>query len=127
MEFETRALPETCDDIAPDRSEIRLLSQTSRCSLVHARLQAGMTALPVVHRSVDEVWYCLGGRGQLWRRLGAVDEVVHLAAGVSATIPQGTAFQWRNTGTDRLDVLISTVPPWPGATEAAQTDGPWTA
>lgn len=56
------------DTLAPDGSEIRLLSATSRGSMVHCTLNPGEVSLPVAHRTVEEVWYFLDGAGQVWRK-----------------------------------------------------------
>ena len=53
------------DAIAPDGSEIRLLTETSRGSMVHCTLNPGELSAPVAHRSVEEVWYFLEGTGQV--------------------------------------------------------------
>ena len=57
------------DVLAPDGSEIRLLAQTGRGSMVHCTLPPGRVSVAVAHRTVEEVWYCLEGAGQVWRRL----------------------------------------------------------
>ena len=57
------------DAIAPDGSEIRLLVTTARtASLVEVTLRPGRASKPVRHRTVEEVWYFLGGRGEVWLR-----------------------------------------------------------
>jgi mannose-6-phosphate isomerase-like protein (cupin superfamily) len=62
------------DVLAPDGSEIRLLAQTSRGSMVHCALPPGQVTVAVAHRTVEELWYCLRGRGEMWRRLGEAQE-----------------------------------------------------
>lgn len=123
--FATRSLPEAADTLAPDGSEIRILPQLSRGSMVHARLPPGAVAKAVRHRTVEELWYVVAGRGAMWRRQGEREEIVELAPGVALSIPVGTAFQFRNTGTEPLDVVLVTMPPWPGAEEAIPEVGPW--
>jgi mannose-6-phosphate isomerase-like protein (cupin superfamily) len=125
--FATRSLPEAPDTIAPDGSEIRILPQLARGSMVHARLPPGATSKPVVHRSVEELWYVVAGQGEMWRRRGAQEEIVPLRPGVALSIPVGTAFQFRNLGDGPLDVVLVTMPPWPGAEEAMPAAGPWAA
>lgn len=115
------------DAIAPDGSEVRLLCATPRGSMAHFRLPPGAVARPVAHRTVEELWYVVAGSGRLWRRLGERDEVVQLEPGVSATIPTGAHFQFRNDGADSLDIIAVTIPPWPGADEAYAVSGPWPA
>ncbi|GBD44437.1 hypothetical protein HRbin40_01926 [bacterium HR40] len=123
--FESRAVPEKADVIAPDGSEIRLLPVLRSGSLVHCRLQPGQTSLAVRHRSVEEFWFVLRGRGELWRRQGAQEATVPLLPGTAHTIPVGTHFQFRNTGSEPLDMVIVTMPPWPGSDEAVRVDDHW--
>jgi hypothetical protein len=42
-------------------------------------------------------------------------------------IPLDVAFQFRATGPAPLEMVIATMPPWPGEAEAVFVDGPWTA
>lgn len=123
--FETRSLPAAADTTAPDGSEIRILPQLARGSMVHARLPPGATSRPIAHRTVEELWYVLAGEGLMWRRQGEREEVVALRPGVALSIPAGTAFQFRNLGPAPLDVVLVTMPPWPGAEEAVPAAGPW--
>ena len=41
------------------------------------------------------------------------------------SISPGTKFQCRNTHTTPLKIIISTMPPWPGADEAIKVEGRW--
>jgi len=125
LPFTTRSLPEAADTLAPDGSEIRILPQLSRGSMVHARLLAGAVSRPIVHKTVEELWYVIAGRGEMWRRQGEREEIVALRPGVALSIPVGTAFQFRNTGSEPLDIVLVTMPPWPGAEEAMPASGPW--
>jgi mannose-6-phosphate isomerase-like protein (cupin superfamily) len=77
------------------------------------------------HRTVEEIWYFLSGRGEMWRRSGDQDEVVPVSSGVCITIPLGTTFQFRATGEDALAAIGATIPPWPGTGEAAIVPGRW--
>ena len=113
------------DTLAPDGSEIRLLSSTDRGSMVHCTLNPGEVSLPVAHRTVEEVWYFLEGTGQVWRKFGDEERVVDVAPGVSLSIPVGAHFQFRTTGDDPLRILIVTMPPWPGEDEAYRVPGRW--
>jgi len=117
------------DVLAPDGSEIRLLLEVGRASMVHCALPPGEVSQPVRHRTVDEVWYCIAGAAQLWRQ-GSVthdEEIVDLVPGVAVSIPLGTAFQFRATGDTALEVVITTIPAWPGADEAVSVSGHWPA
>lgn len=121
--------PSRCDVLAPDGSEIRLLVQVSGGSLVHCALQPGRVTRAVSHRSVEEVWFCLAGAGQLWRREAATaaEEIVPLEPGVAVSLPAGTTFQFRAVGPRTLELVITTMPPWPGPDEAIPAAGVWQA
>ncbi len=62
--FETRRPAAAYDVLAPDASEIRLLVSVRGGSAAHCTLPAGRTSLAVRHRTVEEVWYFLRGRGR---------------------------------------------------------------
>jgi mannose-6-phosphate isomerase-like protein (cupin superfamily) len=126
-EWATHRRSERVDVIAPDGSEIRLLGQIVGASMVHCSLPAGAVSLPVRHRTVEEVWYILSGRGQLWRSHGEQQQIVDLVPGLAVTIPLETSFQFSCTGDEPLTLAIVTSPPWPGADEAVAVDGPWSA
>ena len=80
----------------------------------------------VRHRTVEELWYFVGGRGEMWRRdAGGHESVVAVEAGVSLDIPLGTTFQFRSSGEEPLAAVGTTMPPWPGDDEAVPADGPW--
>ena len=126
MSFEHRDLPEEPDVIAPDGSEIRLLSvDAKRGSMVHCRLSPGKTTKPVRHLTVEEMWHCVGGSGALWRSFEGTEEVLELKSGVSCSIATGTCFQFRSHGPDPLEIVIATMPPWPGDDEAVLCEGKW--
>ncbi len=122
----TRKLPEALDVIAPDGSEIRFLATGERASTVHCALPPGGVSLAVRHRTVEEIWFCLEGRGEVWRKFGEEEEAVEFTPGVSLTIPLGAHFQFRNTGEEPLRFHIVTMPPWPGDDEAVRVDDHWT-
>jgi mannose-6-phosphate isomerase-like protein (cupin superfamily) len=127
MPFETMALPPAPHRPAPDGSDVRVLLAVRAASLAHFELAGGQTAHAVVHRTVDEAWYVLAGRGEMWRRLADEEAVADLAPGVCLTIPVGTRFQFRALGDEPLQVLGTTSPPWPtDRVEADVVPGPWT-
>ena len=111
------------DAIAPDGSEVRPLSRTGAGSAARFRLAAGATAVAVRHRTVDEIWFVVAGRGEMWLADDDGGRVVALQPGVCVAIGRGTAFQFR--ADDGLDVFGVTMPPWPGEGEAVRVDGPW--
>ena len=123
--FDTKRLPALPDVIAPDGSAVRILLQLSGGSMAHFELAPGQTARAVAHRTVAELWYFLGGRGEMWRKLGEDEEVVAVGPGVAVSLPQGTHFQFRSFGPEPLAAVGVTLPPWPGEDEAYTVPGPW--
>ena len=127
MTFTARQTGEAPDVIATDGSEVRILCQTGRGSMAHFTLAPGAIAKAVAHRTIDEVWYVVSGRGRMWRRLGDHEEVVEMGPGVSLSIPLGTRFQFRADGDAPLAAVAVAMPPWPGDDEAYVVKGPWQA
>ena len=121
------------DVLAPDGSEIRLLVRVSGGSMVHCTLPPGDATQAVRHRTVEEMWFCVAGAGQVWRRaavdgerhLEEMEEIVDVEPGVALSIPVGVAFQVRASGPRPLELVIATLPPWPGEDEAVRVDGVW--
>jgi mannose-6-phosphate isomerase-like protein (cupin superfamily) len=123
--FETKQLPKAADLIAPDGSDVRLLLQLVGGSMAHFQLAPGRTSIAMVHRTVEEIWFFLGGRGEMWRKLREHAEVISLAAGTCITIPVGTCFQFRSLGPEPLAAVAISMPPWPGEGEAQRVKGLW--
>jgi mannose-6-phosphate isomerase-like protein (cupin superfamily) len=113
------------DAIAPDGSDIRLAGSVRGGSLVDCTLPPGKVSAAVRHRTVEELWLCVGGRGEVWRKLGADESVAAVEAGCWLTIPLGAHFQFRCTGAALLRFVIATVPPWPGEGEAERVEDFW--
>ncbi len=110
---------------APDGSEVRLLHELRGGGLAECTLPVGGVSAAVTHRTVEEIWVFVEGRGQVWRRQGDRESVTDVSPGVSLTIPLGTHFQFRNTGEGPLKFVISTMPPWPGEDEAPRVPDHW--
>ena len=91
--------------------------------MAHFELRPGETSQAVRHRTVGEIWFFLGGRGEMWRRLDGYEEIVPVDAGVCLTIPVGTEFQFRSFGYEPLSAIGVTMPPWPGDDEAVLVRG----
>jgi mannose-6-phosphate isomerase-like protein (cupin superfamily) len=123
--FDTKRVGSVPDAIAPDGSEVRVLSQLSRGGLALFSLPPNAVSKAVAHRTVEEIWYILSGSGRMWRKLGEYEEVVELSPGISLTIPTGTHFQFRCDGHEPLNIIGATMPPWPGQSEAVFVDRPW--
>lgn len=124
--FDTKRLPVERDAIAPDGSEVRVLLTLRGGSLAHFELAPGETSIAVAHRTVEEIWFFLTGRGEMWRKLDEQEEVVPLEPAVCLTIPLGTHFQFRAFGLQPLAAIGVTMPPWPGEGEAYEVPGKWT-
>ena len=125
MRYAFGSLAAEPDAIAPDGSEIRFVQATDRASVVHCTLPPGDVTLAVRHRTVEEIWFFLGGEGEIWRQSESGEEVLRVAPGISLTIPLGVAFQFRALGDAPLTFLIATIPPWPGADEAVRVADHW--
>jgi len=126
-EFATLQLPPETTVVAPDGSNVRVLLGLAAGTMAHFELPAGMTSSAVVHRTVEEIWFVLTGRGEMWRKQGEREEIVDLAPGTCLTLPLGTHFQFRASTDEAIAVVGITMPPWPGADEAIAVSGPWTA
>ena len=126
--FGTKRLPAQPDAIAPDGSDVRILLQLSRGSMAHFELDQEVDETPAVfvaHRTIEEIWYFVQGRGEMWRRQEDREAVVPIEPGVCLTIPCGTRFQFRSFGDEPLAAIGVTMPPWPGQGEAYGVEGKW--
>lgn len=113
------------DVIAADGSEVRVLCELPRGAMAMFTLPAGAVSKAVAHRTVEELWCVIRGRGRIWRKIGDREEITDLVAGVSVAISTGAHFQFRNDGSQPLDIIAATMPPWPGDGEADLVDGTW--
>lgn len=125
MTFDTKELPSKPDYLAPDGSEIRKFPDVKGGGLCHCTMPPRSTSKAVRHKTVDEIWYVIEGRGQVWRKFGKQENVNDVGPGVCLTFPLGTHFQFRNIGSQPLRIIIATMPPWPGPQEAVKVDGHW--
>ena len=123
--FATKSLSAARDAVAPDGSEVRLLLGLAGGGMAHFRLGPVQVSKAVVHRTVEEIWFFLSGRGQMWRRQDGEATIVDVYAGVCLTIPLGTRFQFRALGDEPLTAVAVTMPPWPGEAEAVIVEGAW--
>jgi mannose-6-phosphate isomerase-like protein (cupin superfamily) len=124
--FNTMQLPADATVTAPDGSDVRVLLGLGGGGMAHFELDAGQVSAPIAHRTVEEIWFVVSGRGRMWRRQGEREETVELEPGVCVTIPLGTHFQFRASPSGSLQVVGVTMPPWPGSEEAVPVEGPWT-
>jgi mannose-6-phosphate isomerase-like protein (cupin superfamily) len=123
--LEIKKLPVERDAVAPDGSDVRILLGLKGGGMAHFRLPAGETSIAVTHRTVEEIWYFVEGRGQMWRKLGDSERIDQVEPGVCLTVPLGTHFQFRATGPASLGAVGVTMPPWPGEGEARIVEAKW--
>ena len=124
-QFGTMQLAAATVSAAPDGSDVRALLGLKGGGMAHFELAAGETSTAVTHRSVEEIWMFVSGRGEMWRRQGAREGIVPVEPGVCVTIPLGTDFQFRSFGPRALEAVAVTMPPWPGQDEAKVVRGKW--
>jgi mannose-6-phosphate isomerase-like protein (cupin superfamily) len=123
--FETTRLGALVDATAPDGSDVRILLRLAGGSMAHFSLGPRATAVAIRHRTISEIWYVLGGTGQMWRSQHGRSEIVDLDAGTVLTIPVGTSFQFRATSDVPFTAVGITMPPWPGDRETEFVPGEW--
>lgn len=127
--FATSMLEDAINVLAPDGSTVRPLCRlTGLGSFAHFQLEPGEVSEAVSHATVREIWYVVGGAGEMWRRQAGREDVVTLRPGVCLTIPLGCVFQFRAATTaDPLQVVAVTMPPWPvdSRDEARIESGKW--
>jgi mannose-6-phosphate isomerase-like protein (cupin superfamily) len=124
-DLDTKRLAVRPSGVARDGTLVRELLRLRGGSVAHFELAPGKTSIAVAHRMVEEIWYFVGGRGEMWRKQGDREEVVAVDAGICVTIPVGTHFQFRSSGNEPLTFLAMTMPPWPGDDEAYEVAGKW--
>ena len=66
--YETKTLGAAVDATAPDGTAVRLLLSLAGGSMAHFELPAGAVSHAVTHRTVEEIWFVVSGRGSIWRR-----------------------------------------------------------
>jgi mannose-6-phosphate isomerase-like protein (cupin superfamily) len=123
--FDTKRLSSKRDNVAPDGSDVRILLGLQGGGMAHFELPPGQMSTAVTHRTVEEIWFFLSGRGEMWRKQEGREEIVTVEAGTCLTIPLGTQFQFRSFGDCTLAALGVTMPPWPGEGEAIVLEGKW--
>src|SRR5207247_10798903 len=79
------------DAIAPDGAEIYFRELgAKRASLVEVVLGPGGVSRPEQHRTVEEIWYFLDGRGEVW----VAGETTRVTEGSTVVIPTESPFQF---------------------------------
>ena len=93
--YETKTLGAAIDAVAPDGTAVRLLLSLAGGSMAHFELPAGGVSHAVTHRTVEEIWFVVSGRGKSGAVTSGVERIEPLGPGTALTIPLGTAFQFR--------------------------------
>ena len=65
--YETCLLAERPVIVAPDGSEVRPLLELEAGGTAHFSLAPGKVSKAVLHKTVEEIWYIISGRGEMWR------------------------------------------------------------
>ena len=126
--FETKRISAQRDAVALDGSDVRVLLKLRGGSMAHFELGPGQTSKAVTHRTVEEIWFFLSGRGEMWRKQqGRPETIVQVESGICLTIPLGTHFQFRSFGEEPLSAVGITMPPWPGDDEVVIVQSKWEA
>lgn len=131
MDFISRHLETITDDdkenfyIAPDESLIRKFPDGEKGGMAFCELPAKKISKAVKHQTVEELWYCVDGKGKFWRKINDDENVLDVEPGMYLTIPVGAHFQFKNETEHFLKFLITTIPCWPGPTEAISVDDYW--
>lgn len=130
LSFEPKKLKKEYDYLAPDTSEIRLLQTKQHAKsgdMAHCKLPPGSTSIAVKHKTVEEIWYFTHGIGEMWlKEQNGKEHIVNVAQDTALTIPVNASFQFKNTSeSEPLEIVITTMPPWPGPEEAIKVQGKW--
>lgn len=123
--MKTTKLPDQPDAKSPAGADIRYLMDGKTGNMIHSTVPPHQINRATVHGTVDEFWYILEGRGEIWRDNGLESSVSILEPGTSIDVPAGTAFQYRNVADQELKFICISMPPWPGDSEASYVDGAW--
>ncbi len=113
-------------ETAPDGSAVIPLARAPGASHCFCTLPAGQVSRAVAHRTVEELWYCLAGRGEFYSSGLNNGEPFAVQTGMSWRVPPRFVFQFRNPGPAELSFVITTLPAWPGDAEAdTEVAGVW--
>jgi mannose-6-phosphate isomerase-like protein (cupin superfamily) len=124
MGFETKRIASAPNAIAPTAPRFACCANYRAGPAIFS-LPPNAVSKAVAHRTVEEVWYIVSGKGRMWRKLGDQEEIAELGPGTSLTIPTGTHFQFRCDGHESLNAIGATMPTWPGESDAFFVDGAW--
>lgn len=123
--MKSMTLPDVPDGQSPAGADICFMMDGPTGNMIHSTVPPHQVNKATVHATVSEFWYILEGQGEIWRQNDSGSEVTDLVAGTAIDIPVGTAFQYRNTGSNELKFICIAMPPWPGNDEATYVTGEW--
>jgi mannose-6-phosphate isomerase-like protein (cupin superfamily) len=92
--------------ITKDTSEIREILALKNQSLAEAKVALGEATLEHYHRSSEEIYYILEGKGQI----KIEDKIREIEQGDGIAIPPGKRHKIWNTGSDELVFLCCCSP-----------------
>ena len=70
--------------------------------MAHFKFATGETSLTVAHHNVEEIWYFMSGRGEMWRKLGDKEEVVDVRLKTASRYRLAPVFNFVPSEKDRL-------------------------
>jgi mannose-6-phosphate isomerase-like protein (cupin superfamily) len=123
--MKTTTLPDQPDAKSPAGADIRFIMDGEKGNMIHSTVPPHQVNKATVHATVNEFWYMLEGRGEIWRDNGSESSVTLLVPGTSIDIQAGTTFQYRNVSEVDLKFICIAMPPWPGDSEAIYVKGKW--
>jgi mannose-6-phosphate isomerase-like protein (cupin superfamily) len=125
--WKVKDLPTKYANLAKDKSEIRHVYETDKASVVHCTLAPKATSVATRNLEIEEIWYFIGGQGQIW--LKEEDEIEGTEKDVGPStcvlIPAGVHFQFRSTTYEPLTFLCITMPRWPGQHASMEVEAHW--
>lgn len=76
--------------------------------------ESGTVSIPVQRKDLNEFYFIISGKGEVWLKdIKSGDEkVFELKPGVAVEIPSASIVQYRNTGKEKLIMLVPTSPPY---------------
>jgi mannose-6-phosphate isomerase-like protein (cupin superfamily) len=93
-------------------------------AMAHHELADGEVTASIRHRTVEQLWHVLSGRGELWRTIEGEARVDVLGPGDSVCVRPGVSFQLRALD-GPLRAVVASAPSAPGPGEAVAVPGRW--
>lgn len=101
------------NSVSPDGgAEIRHILTSPGGDLTHAVCLAGSTSGTHHLPELDEGYFVLSGRGEIWRAVNGRDAVTALRPGRWVSMPAGMRFQYRANVGSSLVFLVVVLPSW---------------